>query len=199
MATATLNPVITSISGSVGKMVFYTRHGKTLMRAWIMPPNPRTEAQQANRGLFRQAMAAWQQLSRGEKDALNAQARKPGITGHNLFISQYMKTHRGDDFRAETGPQEQAGRIVPACGPAYEEVSSEYEASAGAAETENIISRAPSGGQGEHPRPTSRALRRGPCPLHPACRSVTAPSLSVAAAIHGTSPAHRPQERCRQT
>ena len=176
MATATLNPVIDSISGSVGKMVFYTRHGKTLMRTWIMPPNPRTEAQQANRGLFRQAMAAWQGLSRGKKDALNVQARKLGITGHNLFISRYMKAQRGDDYRTETAPREQAGRSVPARGPAYEGASGGPGASTGAAGTAYMVSRAPSGGQGDSPVPVYTAHRGRPYLLHPAFRSVTAPS-----------------------
>jgi len=33
MATAILNPVLSSVSGSVGSLLFYQRHGKTIMRA----------------------------------------------------------------------------------------------------------------------------------------------------------------------
>jgi len=58
MATAYLNPIITSLRGGVGSLVFYKRYGKTIMRAWVMPPNPRTQAQQANRERFARAMAA---------------------------------------------------------------------------------------------------------------------------------------------
>ncbi|HRZ26280.1 MAG TPA: hypothetical protein P5295_05685 [Spirochaetota bacterium] len=91
MAIAHLNPVIDSISGSVGKLVFYERYGKTVMRAYIIPPNPRTAAQQANRSRFRQAMASWRQLPDYEKDSYNRRARKLSMTGHNLYISRYMK------------------------------------------------------------------------------------------------------------
>ncbi len=91
MATAYLNPIITSLSGGVGSLVFYKRYGKTIMRAWVLPPNPRTQAQQANRERFARAMAAWQGLSSVDKAALNIQAKKRGMTGHNLFISRFMK------------------------------------------------------------------------------------------------------------
>jgi len=48
VATATLNPAINSIRGGVGSLVFYTRNGKTVMRQWIMPPNPNSPAQPYN-------------------------------------------------------------------------------------------------------------------------------------------------------
>ena len=97
MATAQLNPVLTSISGSVGALVFYKRYGRTIMRAHIIPPNPKTPAQQKNRSRFREAMLSLQGLSADEKIAYNAAARKPGITGHNLYISRYMKKNGDDD------------------------------------------------------------------------------------------------------
>jgi hypothetical protein len=97
MATAELNPILTSISGTAGKLVFYKRHGTTIMRAWIMPPNPRTQAQQSNRGRFKQAMTSWQALSIEEKASYNARAKKIGLTGHNLFISRFMKRQVADN------------------------------------------------------------------------------------------------------
>ncbi|HRZ26229.1 MAG TPA: hypothetical protein P5346_10625 [Spirochaetota bacterium] len=97
MATATLNPVINSISGGVGHLVFYERYGKTIMRAFIIPPNPRTPAQQANRSRFRDAMGSWRQLPDEEKDSFNRTARRLGMTGHNLYISRYMKRNRDND------------------------------------------------------------------------------------------------------
>ena len=69
MATAILNPVLSSVSGSVGSLLFYQRHGKTIMRAWIMPPNPNSIAQSKNRSRFRQAMSSWQALGDGDKSA----------------------------------------------------------------------------------------------------------------------------------
>ncbi|HOW82355.1 MAG TPA: hypothetical protein PK573_07340 [Spirochaetota bacterium] len=97
MATATLNPAINSISGSVGNLVLYKRYGRTVMRAWIMPPNPRTPAQQANRSLFRRAMISWRALPDYEKDSYNHKGKKLGMTGHNLFISRYMKKNLKED------------------------------------------------------------------------------------------------------
>jgi len=107
MATAQLNPVLTSISGSVGRLVFYSRFGKTIMRAWIIPPNPRTPAQQANRSRFRDAMLSWRQLPDEEKDSFNRKGKKLGMTGHNLYISRYMKGTAG------------AERVQTATAPAY--------------------------------------------------------------------------------
>jgi len=95
MATAQLNPVINSVSGSVGALVFYERRGKTIMRAHIIPPNPKTPAQQKNRSRFRDAMLSWQGLSAHEKASCNATALKLGMTGHNLYISRFMKK-KGD-------------------------------------------------------------------------------------------------------
>ena len=93
MATAILNPAIDSISGAIGGIVLYERFGRTVMRAYIIPPNPRTPAQQANRSRFRDAMASWRRLPDEEKDTYNRKARKLGMTGHNLYISRYMKAY----------------------------------------------------------------------------------------------------------
>jgi hypothetical protein len=91
MATANLNPILTSLSGTIGRMVFYKRYSKTISRSWIMPPNPNSPAQSKNRSLFREAMKSWQSLSGDEKAAYNRRARKLSMSGHNLFISRYMK------------------------------------------------------------------------------------------------------------
>ncbi|HRZ29123.1 MAG TPA: hypothetical protein P5346_02925 [Spirochaetota bacterium] len=108
MASLMLNPVITSIRGTVGGLVFYQRNGKTVSRTWIMPPNPRTQKQQSNRARFAQAMAAWQGLRAGEKQSYNSRAKKLNMTGHNLFISERMKS---DDFAEQI---KSAGRsLIP--------------------------------------------------------------------------------------
>ncbi|HOO73176.1 MAG TPA: HMG-box domain-containing protein [Spirochaetota bacterium] len=91
MATVTLNPVLTSISGTTGRLVFYTRNDKTIVRTWVRPANPNTPAQKANRERFRQAMSSWKALSDDEKKAYNLMAKKQGMAGHNLYISRWMK------------------------------------------------------------------------------------------------------------
>ncbi|HOO72938.1 MAG TPA: HMG-box domain-containing protein [Spirochaetota bacterium] len=91
MATIALNPILTSISGTTGRLVFYTRNNKTIARALVKPRNPDTPAQRANRDRFRQAMASWKGLSDDEKNAYNHKAKRTGMTGHNLYISGWMK------------------------------------------------------------------------------------------------------------
>jgi len=101
-------------------MVIYTRFGRTVMRIWIKPPNPRTDKQQSNRARFAQAMAAWQGLDGNQKKAYNAKARRLGMTGHNLFISRYMKDHTdGNSCVPPVGGRGQLkrmkGRIQESC------------------------------------------------------------------------------------
>ncbi|HOO70838.1 MAG TPA: hypothetical protein PK926_03675 [Spirochaetota bacterium] len=91
MATVTLNAALTSISGTIGRMVFYHRNGRVIARRWVMPPNPDTPAQRKNRSRFKEAMSAWKALTDDEKAAYTKKARGSGMTGHNLFISGWMK------------------------------------------------------------------------------------------------------------
>ncbi len=93
MAQAFLNPVFTGISGKVGGLVLYEWNGRTLMRRYVVPRNPDTPAQRANRDLFREAMRSWQALADSEKASYNRQAARLRMTVHNLFISRYMRIH----------------------------------------------------------------------------------------------------------
>ncbi len=93
MAQAFLNPVFTGISGKVGGLVLYEWNGRTLMRRYVVPRNPDTPAQRANRDLFREAMRSWQALADSEKASYNRRAARLRMTGHNLFISCYMRIH----------------------------------------------------------------------------------------------------------
>jgi hypothetical protein len=63
----------------------------TRVRHYI-PENPRTTAQQARRTKFSEAMSAWQALTESEQLQYTKRARKINIFGHNLFISEYMKS-----------------------------------------------------------------------------------------------------------
>ncbi|HRZ25726.1 MAG TPA: hypothetical protein P5346_06260 [Spirochaetota bacterium] len=90
MGIAILNPAITSISGRVGGIVFYTHNDNTYFRSYVVPRNPDTPAQRSNRGAFRDAMKAWQALSSFDREGFARRARRLGMAGHNLFISRYM-------------------------------------------------------------------------------------------------------------
>ena len=190
MATATLNPILDSITGSVGRMVFYTRHGKTVMRIWIKPPNPRTRAQQANRSRFAEAMASWRGLAVPEKNTYAARAKKLGIAGHNLFIREYMRT------RGVVASDSAVEHVIPAPSSGKSERDNKIPGS-----TPDVLSRAPIGGQGDSydaghvvsPNDTGtahRALSNASPSLHKAFRSVTAPSfvLSQAGVLYHHAP-----------
>lgn len=96
MAKVTLNPAFESFSGSIGNIVFYSKWKKMYARIYVTPHNPDTEKQRANRSLFRDAMNEWKLLSPEEKYRYNKRARRLPMTGHNLFISEYMKKHLAD-------------------------------------------------------------------------------------------------------
>jgi len=93
MASITLNPIFESLNGNLGKIVYYTRFKKVFARAYVKPRNPDTEKQRANRSLFRDAINSWKALTPSEKQQYNYRARRLPITGHNLYISEYMKKH----------------------------------------------------------------------------------------------------------
>jgi hypothetical protein len=91
MAKVTLAPHIKSLHGRLGNIIFYNVKGNQYARAWSMPRNPRTAAQQKNRKTFTEAVKLWQSMSPGEKEAYNIMARSKPLSGYNLFISMHMK------------------------------------------------------------------------------------------------------------
>lgn len=93
MAKVTLNPMLDSLNGNIGNIVFYQRWKRMYARIYVTPDNPDTEKQRANRALFRNAMNEWKLLSTEEKHRYNKRARRLPMTGQNLFISEYMKKH----------------------------------------------------------------------------------------------------------
>lgn len=69
-----------------------TKRGKVPIKMkFYTPTNPQTEAQQANRTKFANAMTAWQALTTEQKNAYNIRARNIGLFGRNLFIREYYQ------------------------------------------------------------------------------------------------------------
>jgi len=66
------------------------KRGTVILEPCPVPSYTRTTAQDEQRNFFRQALDAWLELSEEEKEQWNEQARPYGITGMNLFISQYV-------------------------------------------------------------------------------------------------------------
>jgi hypothetical protein len=74
--------------------VYQTRHkesGKSTWRiGWFVTKNPRTIPQQANRGKFGNAVAAWHELTDEQRAVYNIESKNTRGTGFNLFIKKYM-------------------------------------------------------------------------------------------------------------
>lgn len=71
---------------------------------YVKASNPQTPAQQANRGKFADAVAAWHDLSEAEKSEYNEKGKlrktcrkkwplPRGMSGINLFVSEYRGIH----------------------------------------------------------------------------------------------------------
>ena len=71
----TLNPVLRSLSGRIGGMVFYQSHGRQFARAYVVPRNPDTVEQRKGRGRFAGAVKAWQNLPALQKDLWRVKAK----------------------------------------------------------------------------------------------------------------------------
>lgn len=71
-----------------------TKRGKVPIKMrFYTPSNPQTEAQQANRQKFADAMSAWQALTDEQKETYNVRARKRQMFGRNLFIKEYYQAN----------------------------------------------------------------------------------------------------------
>ena len=102
MATATLNPLLRSISGRIGNVVFYRRHNKQCIRLYVVPRNPDTLLQRNVRRSFADAVKSWQSLTDEEKYKFTRKARRTHMSGYNLFISEFIK----ESISAGSRPEE---------------------------------------------------------------------------------------------
>ncbi len=96
MAVAATAPMIKSIHGRIGSLVFYYRHGRQCVRIHVIPRNPDTEAQRAVRRVFGNAVRTWQTMTEEERYIFNKKARYVNMSGYNLYISGYMNTNIAD-------------------------------------------------------------------------------------------------------
>jgi len=63
---------------------------KNIVFPYYWPKNPRTVAQQANRGKMTNAVAAWQDLTDEQKQNYNRKARGMQMSGYNLYLKNYL-------------------------------------------------------------------------------------------------------------
>ena len=60
---------------------------------YMIPYNPRTEAQQANRQKLADGVVAWKALTPDEKNQYNIKAKGRRMSGYNLFLKEYLLSH----------------------------------------------------------------------------------------------------------
>jgi hypothetical protein len=90
MAKIYFDPLIRTVSGRVGSLVFYAYGNKQYARRYVVPVNTGTPAQKKGRTLFAEAVFAWQNLSFSARDKWNKKCRFMNLSGYNLFISSYI-------------------------------------------------------------------------------------------------------------
>ncbi|MDI6785025.1 MAG: hypothetical protein QME64_13145, partial [bacterium] len=74
------------------EIVYVTRSGKTYLRRYVIPRNPRTVPQQTQRNYFRIAVAHYQQESAETKSFWKEQAKtNRRKSGYNLYLGAVIK------------------------------------------------------------------------------------------------------------
>jgi len=80
-------------SGIYSKKYYYGTPYISKMK-FYRPTNPQTELQQAWRAVFAEAKSAWSVLSDQTKEIYRLKGQKKKMTGMNLYISEYLNSHR---------------------------------------------------------------------------------------------------------
>ena len=84
------------LRGKSGSVVFVHVGGETRVRRRMVPHNPQTPAQQANRAAHGRAMRAWSLLDAGARGRWAEWARARGGKGQTTFAALYGKALRVD-------------------------------------------------------------------------------------------------------
>lgn len=69
------------------------RHQNQQIRAHVIPIDPKTPAQIAQRNRMRAAMTAWTSLTEPERELWRSAARSAQMGGINLFVREYLAAH----------------------------------------------------------------------------------------------------------
>jgi hypothetical protein len=78
-------------SGKYREKVFATRNGRTHVRKLVIPHDPKTGKQIANRTRFAEIVQAWKELPESVKTDYNRKAKNVPKTGLNLYIQEQTK------------------------------------------------------------------------------------------------------------
>jgi len=102
MAHVLLNPILKSISGRMGPVVFYHYNDRQYMRRYVVPRNPNTIEQTKRRKTFADAVNSWQTLAEYKKTQWNHRALALPMSGYNLYISKQMRNELPEEPAKET-------------------------------------------------------------------------------------------------
>jgi hypothetical protein len=77
-------------SGTIGKRkTACIRAGKQYFRTYIIPNDPKTAKQMAQRKKYARAVEVWKKLADNEKNIYNRRAANLNMSGYNLFVSEF--------------------------------------------------------------------------------------------------------------
>ena len=79
--------------GQIGKTIilrYKSDRQRQDIYPYVVPRNPQTVNQQANRARFAAAMAAWKELPVDQKAVYEAAAKPLKLFGKNVFVREYM-------------------------------------------------------------------------------------------------------------
>lgn len=82
------------IVGQVNDVVYYYRLGVPTQRAHFIPVQPGTNDQLDWWDVFRDGVNAWHDLSQQDKDKLDEKAKPLQMSGFNLHMRKYLKSHK---------------------------------------------------------------------------------------------------------
>lgn len=81
-----------SASGAIGKKLIIGAHaGGQLVKCWHKPTGTPSDAQMAQRAMYRSAALAWASLSPAQKTAYGKKAATTGGTGYNQYLRENLK------------------------------------------------------------------------------------------------------------
>lgn len=89
--------VLQRTAKGAGNLPQNTRHDMQLRRR-VIPHDPRTPAQLANRVRIAAATSAWRQMSDEQRGEFRERAKKLYMTGFNLHIREFTRSHPIEDY-----------------------------------------------------------------------------------------------------
>lgn len=72
------------------ELEFRTANGQTVVGKRRAKPATRSAAQQAQSARFAESVSGWQALDSGQKQAWKTAAQGTGMTGYQLYLSEYQ-------------------------------------------------------------------------------------------------------------